>query len=96
MSFHVDFKRYFTYGEVMASPLQLLEERVSAVTERLTHLRSEVRRLQGLLEACERPARTDADAAPAGSGVEIRRLREERARIRARIRAMIQEIDRAL
>lgn len=79
----------------MNTAFDLLEERVSAVTERLAALRVEIGRLERSLAI--RPEDAAQAEHPAGRlAEENRRLLGERARIRERIRELIEEIDRAL
>jgi len=81
----------------MDQELQALEERVAAVTTRLALLRGRINELEGMIGAGPTRAPTRAPGpAPADLVDENRRLLGERTRIRARVRELIEEIDRVL
>ena len=81
----------------MAATIDLLEERVNAVSDLVRNLRREVARLER--EIAERPGHPSPLAAARGVSPdaqlveEISRLRAERSVVRERIRALIKEID---
>lgn len=79
----------------MDDTLDLLEQRVALVTERLAHFKGEVARLERELLA-PRPAAPAPAGDERGIAEEHARFLAERAAIRERVRALIAEIDRAL